>query len=63
MTGVSTGKKTFECEVCEVTFYYSSDLNRHVTVHIGEKPFECDVCGMNFSGSFDLKEHVGIVHT
>ena len=48
-----TGKKDFQCNVCEKKFSQKSDLERHMLTHTKVKPHECDVCKKKFS----LKEN------
>ena len=52
-----SGKKSFECDVCEKTFTSSSHLQRHIRTHSGEKPFKCDVCDKKFSTASNLQTH------
>ncbi|XP_068178660.1 zinc finger protein 345-like [Antennarius striatus] len=61
-SGVQTGKKTFSCPFCELTFSFRSDRQRHMMLHTGEKPFSCSFCGKGFRESRDLWVHTRI-HT
>lgn len=50
------------CEICNKTFRFHSNLERHKLTHTGEKPFLCNVCGKSFSQMAYLKIH-SFTHT
>ena len=53
---------TYQCRVCEITFFSFNELKRHMRLHPGEKPFECSVCKATFTESGNLKKHMRL-HT
>ncbi|GFU43721.1 hypothetical protein NPIL_573231 [Nephila pilipes] len=57
-----TGKKAFQCEVCQRTFTRRGHLNRHLLTHSEEKPFECDVCQRTFARKDSLFRHMHTQH-
>ncbi|EFO17577.2 hypothetical protein LOAG_10921 [Loa loa] len=46
---INTAEKSFKCKTCGKGFARSSDMNRHMRIHIGEK-FNCTVCFKTFLG-------------
>ncbi|XP_068178632.1 zinc finger protein 585A-like [Antennarius striatus] len=61
-SGVQTGKKTFSCSICELTFPYRSYFYRHMRIHTDEKPFSCSVCGKTFRQRGHLSQHM-VIHS
>ncbi|XP_068178634.1 zinc finger protein 135-like [Antennarius striatus] len=61
-SGVQTGKKTFSCPFCELTFPYRSYFYRHMRIHTDEKPFSCSVCGKTFRQRGHLSQHI-VIHS
>ncbi|XP_077022556.1 zinc finger protein 517 isoform X1 [Tamandua tetradactyla] len=57
-----TGRKTYECTVCQRSFKHNSLLLLHQRLHTGEKPFACRECGRAFSRKSNLTLHQKI-HT
>ena len=56
-------KKGHKCEICDNSFYYPSDLKKHIhTVHEGHKEYKCQSCGKSFSQPGSLKLHINAVH-
>ncbi|XP_054628942.1 zinc finger protein 12-like [Dunckerocampus dactyliophorus] len=53
-----TGKKRFSCSVCDRSFSFKRDLNRHMRTHTGEKPFSCSVCEERFARKSYMVSHV-----
>ena len=52
-----TGKRFYECEICERTSLYFSNLNKHCRLHMGEKPYKFIVCGKKFSDKSNYDTH------
>jgi len=54
--------KTFECNLCNKRFGWSTDLKRHLLIHTGERPFKCDLCQAAFTRNFLLQKHFARAH-
>ena len=57
---VHTGKKDFQCEVCESTFSRKLHLVSHMLTHTKVKAHKCDIGYKKFSQKGDLVKHVRI---
>ena len=57
---VHTGKKDFQCKVCERKFSEKASLKRHMLTHTKAKPHECDICKKKFSMKCNLVRHFRI---
>ncbi|XP_071454450.1 zinc finger protein Xfin-like [Hetaerina americana] len=53
-----TGKKPYECMICQKTFNYKDVLKRHMKTHTGEKPHKCYVCSKAFIQRTHLIKHM-----
>ena len=54
---VIKNKDNFECKSCGRTTRKSSDMRRHVEIHIEGLSFECQNCGNSFRSRMRLKDH------
>ena len=55
--------KTHQCDICGVSFGYSSLLQQHVkSIHEGVKDHNCVKCGKLFTALSNLKVHIKNVH-
>ena len=54
--------KSYNCDVCDKSWAYKSELIRHMQVHSGKKDFQYYVCGKYFARNTNLKKHL-IIHT
>ncbi|XP_014227776.1 zinc finger protein Pegasus [Trichogramma pretiosum] len=52
-----TSRKTFECDVCNMTFSNGANMRRHKMRHTGVKPYECRICQKRFFRKDHLAEH------
>ncbi|KAI4464829.1 finger putative transcription factor family-related [Holotrichia oblita] len=50
------------CNICNKTFRFHSNLERHKLTHTGEKPYLCNICGKRFAQLSYLKIH-SFIHT
>ena len=58
---------SFDCNVCERTFKYNSQLTTHKRTHTEEKPYKCEMCVKRFKSEYYLivhkRVHTGKNHT
>ncbi|GFY66232.1 hypothetical protein TNIN_287771 [Trichonephila inaurata madagascariensis] len=52
------GKKQFSCQICEKSFVYKGNLEKHQVTHISEKPPSCPECGKTFELKKTLQQHL-----
>ncbi|KAI8779482.1 zinc finger protein OZF [Biomphalaria glabrata] len=52
-----SGKKPFQCQICQRGFTDFSILKRHEIIHSSEKPFKCQICPKKFARFSSLKRH------
>ncbi|CAK1554355.1 unnamed protein product [Leptosia nina] len=55
-------ERSHKCDRCDMTFFESRDLKRHLVKHGEEKKFVCDFCSKAFKWKRILREHLRI-HT
>ena len=48
----------FECRTCGKTAKNSSDIRRHVEIHIEGLSYECNICGNTFRSRMSLNFHI-----
>ena len=53
-----SGKKTFQCEICDKGFTASRSLKRHKQLHTSGNNFQCVVCDKMFTQSSSLIVHM-----
>ncbi|XP_069165981.1 zinc finger protein Xfin [Procambarus clarkii] len=54
----NTGRKIWQCKVCDRPFYQSSNYQSHMRMHTGERPYECNYCPRAFKQITHLKDHM-----
>ena len=57
---VHTGRKDFQCEVCEKKFAQKGNFKQHMLTHTKVKAHECDICKKKFSQKSNLVTHFRI---
>ena len=57
-----SGKRPYECDLCEKTFGHSVSLEQHKSIHTNEKVFECKQCNKKFKRSSTLSTHM-LIHS
>ncbi|XP_072943128.1 uncharacterized protein [Epargyreus clarus] len=53
-------EKRFQCTLCEMNFFTSSELKMHTVKHTGTRNFQCDVCLKSYGRKSSLQEHMKI---
>ncbi|XP_057693218.1 zinc finger protein 771-like isoform X2 [Corythoichthys intestinalis] len=51
------GGKLFPCTLCDRTYSWKTDLQRHKRTHTEEQPFVCTICGKSFTEKRNLSRH------
>ena len=54
---VIRNEDNFECKSCGKTTRTSSDIRRHVEIHIEGLSFDCQICGNTFRSRMSLNNH------
>ena len=57
-----TGKKKFQCDVCQAAFYQKTHLKNHVLLHDSSEYYECRECGQKFLRKTDYQKHLKTIH-
>lgn len=50
--------RVFACKLCSKSFFYGTDLRKHIRTHSTNRSVICDVCGDAFKSVDTLKTHV-----
>lgn len=53
---IHKGGRPHQCSLCEKTFIFKFDLNRHMKIH-AERGHSCQKCGRCFPKQITLDEH------
>ena len=48
---------SYQCEVCQKSFFTKSQLTIHMKTHTGEKPYVCSTCDKRFAQKQHLQNH------
>ena len=57
-----TGKKKFQCDICQASFFQKTHLKNHLVLHENGESYECVECGQKFLRRTDLQKHQKTVH-
>ncbi|CAH8521956.1 unnamed protein product [Heterobilharzia americana] len=58
----NSGKRPFECQLCQKTFGHITSLYQHESVHCQDRQFQCPQCGKTFKRSSTLSTHL-LIHS
>ena len=58
-----TGKKKFQCEICQASFFQKTHLKNHIVLHENGEYHECKDCQQKFLRKSDLQKHQKSVHS
>ena len=58
-----TGKKKFQCDVCQAAFYQKTHLKNHILLHDSSEFYECGECGQKFLRKTDHQKHLRAIHS
>ncbi|CAK1554352.1 unnamed protein product [Leptosia nina] len=53
-------ERRHKCEECDMTFFSTSCLKRHMTKHTGSRDYQCDICFKAYGRKTTLREHMRI---
>ena len=54
---IKNSRNNYECKACGKIGVRSSDMRKHVELHITGLSFECNVCGSTFNNRMNLNAH------
>ncbi|XP_028394595.1 zinc finger protein Gfi-1b-like [Dendronephthya gigantea] len=57
-----SGKRPYQCNLCEKSFGHSVSLEQHKAIHTNERVFECKQCNKTFKRSSTLSTHM-LIHS
>ena len=57
-----TGKKKFQCDICQASFFQKTHLKNHLVLHENGETYECSECQQKFLRRTDLQKHQKTVH-
>ena len=57
-----TGKKKFQCDICQASFFQKTHLKNHIVLHENGESHECQDCNQKFIRKTDLQKHQKSVH-
>jgi len=57
-----TGKKKFQCEICQASFFQKTHLKNHIVLHENGEYHECEECQQKFLRKADLQKHQKTIH-
>ena len=57
-----TGKKKFQCDICQASFFQKTHLKNHIVLHESGECHECPECAQKFLRRTDLQKHQKTVH-
>ena len=57
-----TGKKKFQCNICQASFFQKTHLKNHVALHENGDSHECMECKQRFLRRTDLQKHLKSEH-
>ena len=58
-----TGKKKFQCDVCQAAFFQKTHLKNHILLHESSEYYECTECGQKFLRRTDFQKHLKLIHS
>jgi len=57
-----TGKKKFQCEICQASFFQKTHLKNHIVLHENGEYHECQECKQKFLRKADMQKHQKTIH-
>ncbi|KAJ8705668.1 hypothetical protein PYW08_012714 [Mythimna loreyi] len=53
-------ERRYKCLTCDMRFFSSHDVKKHMIIHTGEKEFQCEICLKAFGRKSTLNSHMRI---